>query len=255
MKIYTGFHSVEEKIRSSQNKKETGLKILYANPGPRVKKIISQAKTQGIPCSETTEKELNSLVSNLSETAKEHRGIVLISENEKQISENKVDFDQFLKSIENKDSSIVVILDSITDPHNVGAIIRSCDQFGVDLVVLPERRGASESEIIGRSSAGASAWVQTSVVSNLVRTVEKLKEAGFWIYGADAGGETAGQTSLQGKIALVMGSEGSGISRLLEEKCDKIISIPTCGKLDSLNVSVACGVLLYEIKRQSMQQN
>ena len=255
MKIYTGFHSVEEKIRSSQNKKETGLKILYAKPGPRVKKIISQAKTQGIPCSETTEKELNSLVSNLSETAKEHRGIVLISENEKQISENKVDFDQFLKSIENKDSSIVVILDSITDPHNVGAIIRSCDQFGVDLVVLPERRGASESEIIGRSSAGASAWVQTSVVSNLVRTVEKLKEAGFWIYGADAGGETAGQTSLQGKIVLVMGSEGSGISRLLEEKCDKIISIPTCGKLDSLNVSVACGVLLYEIKRQSMQQN
>lgn len=255
MKIYTGFHSVEEKVRSSQNKKETGLKILYAKPGPRVKKIISQAKSQGIPCSETTEKELNSLVSNLSETAKEHRGIVLISENEKQISENKVDFDQFLKSIENKDSSIVVILDSITDPHNVGAIIRSCDQFGVDLVVLPERRGASESEIIGRSSAGASAWVQTSVVSNLVRTVEKLKEAGFWIYGADAGGETAGQTSLQGKIALVMGSEGSGISRLLEEKCDKIISIPTCGKLDSLNVSVACGVLLYEIKRQSMQQN
>ena len=255
MKIYTGFHSVEERIRSSQNKKETGLKILYAKPGPRVKKIISQAKTQGIPCSETTEKELNSLVSNLSETAKEHRGIVLISENEKQVSENKVDFDQFLKSIENKDSSIVVILDSITDPHNVGAIIRSCDQFGVDLVVLPERRGASESEIIGRSSAGASAWVQTSVVSNLVRTVEKLKEAGFWIYGADAGGETAGQTSLQGKIALVMGSEGSGISRLLEEKCDKIISIPTCGKLDSLNVSVACGVLLYEIKRQSMQQN
>lgn len=255
MKIYTGFHSVEEKVRSSQNKKETGLKILYAKPGPRVKKIISQAKIQGIPCSETTEKELNSLVSNLSETAKEHRGIVLISENEKQISENKVDFDQFLKSIENKDSSIVVILDSITDPHNVGAIIRSCDQFGVDLVVLPERRGASESEIIGRSSAGASAWVQTSVVSNLVRTVEKLKEAGFWIYGADAGGETAGQTSLQGKIALVMGSEGSGISRLLEEKCDKIISIPTCGKLDSLNVSVACGVLLYEIKRQSMQQN
>lgn len=255
MKIYTGFHSVEERIRSTQNKKETGLKILYAKPGPRVKKILSQAKSQNIPCVETTEKELDSLVSNLSETAKEHRGIVLISENEKQISENKVDFDQFLKSVETKNSSIVVILDSITDPHNVGAIIRSCDQFGVDLVVLPERRGASESEIIGRSSAGASAWVQTSVVSNLVRTVEKLKEAGYWIYGADAGGETAGQTSLQGKIALVMGSEGSGISRLLEEKCDKIISIPTCGKLDSLNVSVACGVLLYEIKRQSMQQN
>ena len=257
MKIYTGFHAVEERIRSYQEKKDSGLKILYAKPGPRVKKILSQAKNQNIPCSETTEKELNSLVAHLSDTAKEHRGIVLISENEKQVSENKIDFDQFLKSIDasQKESSIVVILDSITDPHNVGAIIRSCDQFGVDLVVLPERRGASESEIIGRSSAGASAWVQTAMVSNLVRTVEKLKEAGYWVYGADAGGETAGKTKLQGKIALVMGSEGSGISRLLEEKCDKIISIPTCGKLDSLNVSVACGVLLYEIRRQLMQQN
>ena len=255
MKIYTGFHAVEERIRSAQNKKEMGLRVLYAKPGPRVKKIISQAKDQNIPCSETTEKELNSLVANLPETAREHRGIILISENEKQVSENKVDFSQFLKSVESKESSVVVILDSITDPHNVGAIIRSCDQFGVDLVVLPERRGASESEIIGRSSAGASAWVQTAVVSNLVRTAEQLKEAGYWIYGADAGGETCGKCSLQGKIALVMGSEGSGISRLLEEKCDNIISIPTCGKLDSLNVSVACGVLLYEIHRQSMQQN
>jgi len=257
MKIYTGFHSVEERIRSAQNKKENGLKILYAKPGPRVKKILSQAKSQNIPCVETTEKELDSLVVNLSETAKEHRGILLISENEKQVSENKVDFDQFLKSIETskKENSIVVILDSITDPHNVGAIIRSCDQFGVDLVILPERRGASESEIIGRSSAGASAWVQTSVVTNLVRTVEELKEAGYWVYGADAGGETAGKCELKGKIALIMGSEGNGISRLLEEKCDKIISIPTCGKLDSLNVSVACGVLLYEIRRQALQQN
>ena len=147
MKIYTGFHSVEERIRSAQNKKEMGLRVLYAKPGPRVKKIISQAKDQNIPCSETTEKELNSLVSNLPETAREHRGIILISENEKQVSENKVDFSQFLKSVESKESSVVVILDSITDPHNVGAIIRSCDQFGVDLVVLPERRGVSESEI------------------------------------------------------------------------------------------------------------
>lgn len=256
MKIYTGFHAVEERIRSFQEKKDAGLRILFSKPGPRVKKILSQAKNQNISCIETTEKELNSLVSNLSETAKDHRGIILISENEKQIAENKVDFDQFLKSLETskKESSLVVILDSITDPHNVGAIIRSCDQFGVDLVILPEKRSASESEIIGRSSAGASAWVQTSLVTNLVRTVEKLKEAGFWVYGADAGGETAGQTSLQGKIALVMGSEGAGISRLLEEKCDKIISIPTCGKLDSLNVSVACGVLLYEIHRQKLQQ-
>ena len=145
-----------------------------------------------------------------------------------------------------------MILDSITDPHNVGAIIRSCDQFGADLVVLPSRRGAStDSEIIGRSSAGASSWVPYMVVPNLIRVIELLKEEGYWIYGADAGGEKLNDLVVQknDKVAIVMGSEGSGMSRIVRENCDKILSIPTCGKLDSLNVSVAAGILLYRISQ------
>ena len=104
--------------------------------------------------------------------------------------------------------------------------------------------------MIGRTSAGASAWVPVAVVNNLVRAVEKLKAAGFWIYGADAGGETCGKIDFAQKTVIIMGSEGSGISQLLKKQCDKIVSIPTCGKIDSLNVSVAAGVLLYEIYRR-----
>ena len=144
-------------------------------------------------------------------------------------------------------------MDRVTDPHNVGAIIRSCDQFGADLVILPEHNSASsiaENEIIGRTSAGASSWVPFAIVNNLVRAVEQLKNAGFWIYGADAGGETCGKIDFAEKSVIIMGSEGTGIARLLKKQCDTIVSIPTCGKIDSLNVSVAAGVLLYELFRR-----
>ncbi len=120
-------------------------------------------------------------------------------------------------------------------------------------MILPEHNSASDiegNEVIGRTSAGASAWVPVAIVNNLVRAVEKLKAAGFWIYGADAGGETLGKIDFPKKTCIIMGSEGTGISQLLEKQCDSIVSIPTCGKIDSLNVSVAAGVLLYELYRR-----
>lgn len=254
-RIVTGFHAIEETLRSGAFTNE-GAKphLAYANPGPRVKKILADAKKRGIPCREVTAAELNRLVAPLCESAKDHRGIVLVIEGVAKSEQNFVQFDEVLALLREKGSAVVLVLDSVTDPHNVGAIIRSCDQFGADLVVIPERRGVSESEIIARSSAGATAWVPTAVVPNLPRAVELLKDAGFWIYGADAGGIPAHEQKLVGKTALVMGSEGSGIGRLLKEKCDAIISIPTCGKLDSLNVSVAAGVLLYEVRRQTLLQ-
>jgi len=104
--------------------------------------------------------------------------------------------------------------------------------------------------VISRTSAGASSWVQIVLVPNLVRAVGQLKEAGFWVYGADAGGTPAQDIKTSEKTALIMGSEGTGMARLLREKCDTIVSIPTSGKLDSLNVSVAAGILLYEIRRK-----
>lgn len=253
--VITGFHAVEERIRSTEEPSK--LSVLYANPGPRVRKIVQAAQEKGIVCKKVSAADLDAAVAELSETLQDHRGLVLQVESAASGPE-PADFDAFVAEHagalpDGKRTSVVVVLDSVTDPHNVGAIIRSCDQFGADLVVVPERRGArGDSEVIGRSSAGASAWVPVATVTNLVRAVEQLKEAGYWVYGADMGGTSAPESKLTGKIVLVMGSEGTGISRLLEECCDGIISIPTCGKLDSLNVSVAAGVLLYEIRRQNL---
>ncbi len=255
--IITGFHAVEERVRRALENEgsASSLTIQYSKAGPRVKKILELAKKAGIAASQCDNRQLDALVASLPETARDHRGIVLTVAGEAQETANKVDFDQWVAAAAaSEEKRTVIILDSITDPHNVGAIIRSCDQFGASLVVMPQRRGADieANEIIARSSAGAAAWVPVAVVTNLVRAAGQLKEAGFWLYGADAGGTSVQDVTFADKTAIVMGSEGTGIARLLEEQCDTIVSIPTCGKIDSLNVSVAAGVLLYEAYRQSL---
>ena len=272
--IITGFHSIEEKLRAAGKadkadkakggeNKTAGLKLYYSKPGPRIKKILAAAKEAGISAIQTDDSKLDELVSGLDESLRDHRGIVMeIAGGEKKAA-NIVDFDSWVKTHSGATASsnaadqpcTVVILDSITDPHNVGAIIRSCDQFGASLVVIPEHNSASDiagNEVIGRTSAGASAWVPVTIVNNLVRATEQLKNAGFWIYGADAGGESCRKIDFAKKSVIIMGSEGTGIAQLLEKQCDTIVSIPTCGKIDSLNVSVAAGVLLYEL---SSRQN
>ena len=269
--IITGFHAVEERVRrASEQGNADGLALFYGKVGPRVKKILETAKKANIPASAVDTRALDALVQNLPAVARDHRGIVLTVEGETEAAQNKVVFDQWIAQVAADDAhtdlpgaqsaskarKTVLILDSITDPHNVGAILRSCDQFGADLVVMPQRRGANDfeaNEIIARASAGASSWVPVAVVTNLVRAVGQLKDAGFWLYGADAGGESVQNLSFAPKTAIVMGSEGTGIARLLSEQCDSVVSIPTCGKIDSLNVSVAAGVLLYERYRQGLQ--
>ncbi len=259
MQIITGFHAIEEKLRSFADtgkgipKAPEGVQLHFSRPGPRVKKILAQAKELAIPATETTAEKLDTMVLSKSPLARDHRGLVLVLENAE--NEEAPRFDLCLSELAGKDNALVILLDSITDPQNTGAIIRSADQFAVDLVVLPEHRSATDFETIGRTSAGASSWVKITLVPNLVRAVEQLKEAGFWIYGADSGGEPVQTIAFTGKKALILGSEGKGIARLLHEKCDKIVSIPTSGRLDSLNVSVAAGVLLYEIRRQDPKPN
>ncbi|MCK9171190.1 MAG: 23S rRNA (guanosine(2251)-2'-O)-methyltransferase RlmB [Treponema sp.] len=259
-KIITGFHAVEERVRRAKEENSAGgIRIFYSKPGPRVKKILSAAEDAGIPCSVSDDAALDKLTEHLSAGARDHRGIVLCVENEKNAAENRVDFDQWVSEYAAVSDDVrvtVLVLDSVTDPHNVGAVIRSCDQFGAALIVLPESRGTNDvagDEVIARTSAGASAWVPSAVVPNLVRAVQRLKEAGFWVYGADAGGTHADKINFPQKSVIIMGSEGTGIARLLSQQCDEIVSIPTCGKIDSLNVSVAAGVLLYELYRRTQK--
>lgn len=261
--IITGFHAIEERVRKRADEKKGGnggdnvrYTLYVSKSGPRVKKILSLAQNADVAVVNADGKKLDSLVKNLPDVAQDHRGIVLEAEGDIKVNQNEVDFDKWaLEAKNSEERKTVVVLDSVTDPHNVGAILRSCDQFGASLVLLPSRHSSndySENEIIARSSAGASAYVPVAVVPNLVRAVQQLKDSGFWVYGADAGGVSVQDVAFADKTVIVMGSEGTGIAKLLEEQCDTIVSIPTCGKIDSLNVSVAAGVLLYESYRQKL---
>ena len=145
----------------------------------------------------------------------------------------------------------MVLLDSVTDPQNLGSIIRTAHCCGANGVIIPENRAASVTASVAKASAGAVHYLPTAMVVNLVRTIEYLKEKGFWIYGADCGvGSDIHAPDYEGNIGLVMGSEGRGIRPLIRKKCDFLISIPMRGQVASLNVSVAAGVILYEILRK-----
>lgn len=146
--------------------------------------------------------------------------------------------------------SCILALDGITDVQNLGAILRSADLFNVDGVLIPKRRSAHESIGVDRTSAGASAYVPLVEVSNLVRALSYLKEAGYWVYGADMKGSPATHVDFNRKTVLVMGSEDRGLGRLVREACDFLVKIPMAGHVQSFNVSVAAGILLYEIRRQ-----
>jgi 23S rRNA (guanosine2251-2'-O)-methyltransferase len=233
----TGFHAIEERIKS-------GLPcgpLLVAKAGPRAKEIVTLAVNSKIRLERTGTFDLEGL-------APGSRGIALHVDED--IKSAAISLEKFIAGLDNNRDALVLILDEITDPHNYGAILRCCDQFGVDLVLGRSRRSAKHAAVISQTSAGAVSWVPQAETPNLVRAAEDLKKAGFWIYGADMEGGAVYTKDLSGRVALILGSEGSGISRLLRERCDGIVGIPSVGRIDSLNVSVAAGVLLYEVQRQ-----
>lgn len=144
----------------------------------------------------------------------------------------------------------IVILDGIEDPHNLGAIIRTCECAGVHGIIIPEHRSCAVNDTVVKTSAGATSNMIIARVGNINSTIEILKKEGVWVYCLETGGEEMTQTNLKGSIAIVVGSEGRGVSRLTREKCDKTISIKLKGKINSLNASVATAVVVYEILRQ-----
>ncbi len=153
---------------------------------------------------------------------------------------------------ERGEDPFVFILDEIEDPHNLGAIIRTANLAGAHGVIIPKRRAVGLTATVAKTSAGAINYTPVAKVTNIGKTIEELKKQGMWFVCADMGGETMYNLNLKGSIGLVIGNEGSGVSRLVKEKCDYIASIPMKGDIDSLNASVAAGVLAYEIVRQRM---
>lgn len=162
--------------------------------------------------------------------------------------------DDILKKVEDKgEPPFVVVLDDIEDPHNLGAIIRTANLAGAHGVIIPKHRAAGLTATAVKASAGAVSYTPVAKVTNISKTIEELKDKGLWFVCADMGGTTMYDLDLKGPIGLVVGNEGKGVSRLVKEKCDFIASIPMFGDIDSLNASVATGVLAYEIVRQRMK--
>ena len=151
---------------------------------------------------------------------------------------------------EKGEKPFIVICDEIEDPHNLGAIIRTAEASGVHGIIIPKRRSATLNSTVYKTSAGAASIVKVAKVPNLPAAIDTLKKNGVWIYGADMNGQDGSKTDFDGAVGLVIGSEGNGIGRLVSEKCDFFVRIPMFGQINSLNASVAAGILMYETVRQ-----
>lgn len=238
MRRITAFHAIEELLRSAQGAKG---RLLVAGSGPRIKAILELAAKRGLPVVRATAAELGRI-------APQHRGVVFEAEGSQTPAE--ADLDEFLAEAEGREKALVLFLDHIEDPQNLGAILRSADVFACDLVVAPKRRAAPLSEAAVRASAGAAAHVPVCWVPNLAEALRRLKKSGFWSFAADMGGEALPQADLPPKTVIVMGNEGEGVSRLVREECDGSLAVPQAGHVDSLNVSAATAVMLYEYRRK-----
>ena len=188
------------------------------------------------------------LLDNMSETGK-HQGVIAVTA--------AYDYGEVSDILdiakERNEDPFIVLLDNIEDPHNLGAIIRSAHQAGAHGVIIPKNRAVGLTATVARTSAGALNYIPVAKVTNLSKTIEDLKKEGLWFVCADMDGETMYNLNLKGPIGVVVGSEGEGVSRLVKEKCDFVASIPMKGQIDSLNASVAAGILCFEIVRQRMQ--
>lgn len=158
-------------------------------------------------------------------------------------------------SCEKGTSPFIIIADEIADPHNLGAIIRTAEAAGADGVIIPKRRSASLNGTVFKTSAGAAAWIKVARVANLVDTIKLLKKSNIWVYGLEADGSPYVKTDFTGGTAIVVGSEGFGLGRLVRESCDGVVSLPMLGRVNSLNASVSAGIVMYEIVRQRRGNN
>ena len=183
----------------------------------------------------------------LSETGK-HQGVIAYA-----AAYEYAEVEDILKNARDKgEAPFIFLLDNIEDPHNLGAIIRTANLAGAHGVIIPKRRAVGLTATVAKTSAGALNYTPVAKVTNLAATIDELKKEGLWFVCADMGGESMYRLNLKGPIGLVIGNEGEGVSRLVKEKCDYIASIPMKGDIDSLNASVAAGVLAYEIVRQRL---
>ena len=206
-----------------------------------VKLLIGMASEKKIPIVEVDKSKLDYMSCGVN-----HQGVIAIASEQAYSTVDEI----LAVADERGEKPFIIILDGVEDPHNLGAIIRSAECAGAHGVIIPKRRSAGLNATVAKSSAGALSYMRVAKVTNLATTIDDLKERGLWFFAADMGGEEYYKTDMTCAAAIVLGSEGFGISRLVKEKCDFTVSIPLHGKVNSMNVSCAAAVILSEVARQ-----
>jgi len=239
MNYIYGINAVAEALKA-RGRAFTWVGVAKERHDLRLQRVVDECRKQGVAVRFVSRAELDQMAGNNA-----HQGVVAVT-SAKQYN----DLDDVVDA-KRGEYSLLVVLDGIEDPHNLGAAIRTADAAGADAVIIPERRAASVTAIVAKASAGASEHLPIAKVTNIARTLEELKAKNIWTVGLDERGpQSYDSLDYNMDCAIVLGAEGKGIHQLVARKCDFLVSIPMLGKVSSLNVSVAAGVMLYEIVRQ-----
>ncbi len=239
--LIIGRNAVSEALRSGRN--IDTLLVVRGERNGSVGRIISECKEKGVVIKEVDKKKLDFMCGQGN-----HQGVAAYAA----VHEYSSVEDIFALAEERGEAPFIILCDELEDPHNLGAIIRTAETAGAHGVIIPKRRHASLTWAVGKASAGAVEYVPVARVGNLASTIDDLKKRGLWVYTADMDGQNWCETDFSGPVALVVGSEGNGVSRLIKEKSDFVVSLPMRGKITSLNASVAAGILMYEVSRQRL---
>jgi 23S rRNA (guanosine2251-2'-O)-methyltransferase len=237
----TGIHAVKEALEAERPIDR--IAIAKGRQDTRIEEIVQLARKQGIPVRFEERAQLDRLAN-----AKDHQGVVALA-----AARAAATLENILASVDSGQgqAGLIVLLDGVEDPHNLGAIVRTALAAGAHGVVIPERRAVGLTDTVARSSAGALAHLPVAKVTNLARAMEELKEAGYWLVGLDEHADKSyTEVDYTSPVGIVLGSEGQGLHELTRKRCDFVVSLPTTGPVKSLNVSVAAGVVLFEALRQ-----
>jgi len=237
MNWLTGFHAVEEALAAGRALDR--IVIARGRHGERVEAVVQLARSKSVPVRFEERSQIDRLAG-----TREHQGIAALA-----AAKPALELEDLLAA--KTPQGLLVLLDGIEDPHNLGAIVRTALAAGANGVIIPERRAVGLTDTVERASAGALAHLPVARVKNLVRAMEEMKEAGYWLIGLDERAEKKyTEADFSGQVGIVLGSEGEGLHELTRKRCDFLVSIPTSGPVRALNVSVAAGVVLFEGVRQ-----
>ena len=235
--IIVGRNPVTEALRSGREID----KLMVSSEEGSMKKILALAKERRIPVMKVEKSAIDRIAE-----GKAHQGVAAYVS-----AYAYAELEDIFRIAEERgEDPFIIILDNLEDPHNLGAIMRTAECAGAHGVIIPKRRACGLTEVVAKASAGAIEYMPCVKVTNIAQTIEELKERGIWVAACDMGGQEYYKANLKGKLAVVIGSEGFGISRLVKGKCDFVVSMPMVGRITSLNASNAAAVIIYEVRKQ-----